>query len=92
MTMNAKEREEFATLFAHVEDLALRAEQGSLTYSAFLTPRELHYAEVHLRHINAPYRSFGGYAEAERCWLYLLPSYMEELAETEKAEIGRAHV
>ncbi len=79
--MNAREREEFGTLLAHMEDLALRAEQGVLTHSAFLTPREVHYAEAHLNGMRVSYRSFGGYADAERRRLYFLPPYMEELAE-----------
>ncbi|MBE6546468.1 MAG: hypothetical protein E7668_03370 [Ruminococcaceae bacterium] len=81
--MNAKEHEEFGTLFAHLEDLWRRAEQGMLSHSAFLSPRELHYGEVYLNRMGAFYRSFGGYDEAERRRLYLLPPYMEEAVEAE---------
>ena len=82
--MNKRESEEFGTLFARTEDLARQAEQGVLMFSDFLTPRERHYAEAHLRRLGVAYRPFGGYAEAERCRLYFLPPYMEELVGAEE--------
>ena len=59
-----------------MEDLILRAERGELAISAFLSPRELHFAEQYLRRRGASFRAFGGYEEAERARLYLLPDYM----------------
>lgn len=72
------EREELDGLYARMEDLALRAERGELAVSSFLSPRELHFAEAYLARKGARYQAFGGYGEAERKRLYLLPDYVSE--------------
>lgn len=70
------EKSERETLFARLEDLILRTERGEPAVSPFLSPRELHAAEVYLTGRGAEYRAFGGYEEAERKRVYLLPAYM----------------
>lgn len=84
--MNPREQEEFRGLYARLEDLSLRAEQGELGISSFLSPRELHYAEVYLNRRGVPCRSYGGYGAAERRRLYLLPDYVEELSDARETE------
>jgi RNA-binding protein YlmH len=74
---------EFDGLYARLEDLKKRAVRGEMGISAFLSPRELHYAEVYLRRSGACFLSFGGYESAERKRIYVLPEYMESV---EKAE------
>ena len=80
MTRDIKE---FDGLYARLEDLKKRAVRGEMGISAFLSPRELHYAEVYLRRSGACFLSFGGYESAERKRIYVLPEYMESV---EKAE------
>lgn len=71
------EKEEMGVLYAHVEDLCRRAEQGEVASSAFLSPRELHFASRYATRLGARVAAFGGYDGAERCKLYLLPDYIE---------------
>ena len=47
--------------------------------SAFLSPRELHFASVYLRRSGMGFVSFGGYDGAERQRIYVLPEYMESV-------------
>lgn len=71
------EKEEFGLLYAHMEDLCVRAQKGEVASSSFLSPRELHYACRYLAHRGVSAYPFGGYADAERQKLYLLPDYIE---------------
>lgn len=68
---------EFVELYARLEDLMRRADRGDVGISAFLSPRELHYAEIYLRSAGARYFAYGGYDFSERKRIYLLPDYME---------------
>lgn len=70
-------RREFRELFARLEDLSGRARQGEVAVSAFLSPRERHYAEGYLRQLGVSFYAYGGYEDAERNRLYLLPEYIE---------------
>lgn len=79
--MNPREQAEFSAFYARLDDLCHRAERGEVAASAFLTPRELHYAEGYLQQRGASYAAFGGYGEAERKRVYLLPEYMGEPSE-----------
>lgn len=74
--MNPREQEEFRGLYARLEDLALRAEQGELGVTDFLSPRETHFAARYLERRGIRYYAYGGYEGAERQKLYLLPEYM----------------
>ena len=68
---------DIAALEARLCDLAARAERGEVAVSAFLSPREGAWASRYLTFRGIPYRTFGGYDEAERVRVYLLPSYMD---------------
>ncbi|MBQ9113248.1 MAG: hypothetical protein IJY08_06675 [Clostridia bacterium] len=70
--------EEFAPLIARLDDLRDRAEGGSVGMGDFLSPKEAHYAEMYLRSVGARYLLWGGYEDAERRRVYVLPDYMEE--------------
>ena len=66
---------ELEGLYARLEDIKKRAIRGELGISAFLSPRELHYACAYLG-ANG-YLTYGGYKDAERKRIYFLPEYME---------------
>ena len=66
---------------ARLFDLVKRAQKGDLAVSAFLSPKERHDAEEILGKSGCAYAVYGGYADAERRRIYLLPSYMEECEE-----------
>lgn len=69
--------EEERLLIARIEDLADRAAGGELSFTDFLSPREIFMAEVELRRRGVSYRTFGGSPDAERRCVYFLPDYME---------------
>ena len=75
--MEGRGGEELSALFARLEDLSARAGGGEVAVTDFLSPRELHYAEGYLRRLGVAFGAYGGYGEAERRCLYLLPDYME---------------
>ena len=66
-------------LFARLDDLYRSADQGLLGSTSFLSPRELHFAMAHIRSRGQSSRAveWGGYADAERKKLFILPDYME---------------
>ena len=66
---------ELEGLYARLEDMKKRAIRGELGISAFLSPRELHYACAYLG--SEGYITYGGYGDAERKRIYFLPDYME---------------
>jgi RNA-binding protein YlmH len=70
-------KREFEELYARLEDIKGCAVRGELGISAFLSPRELHYGEEYLKRSGTEFFSFGGYADAERRKIYVLPDYME---------------
>ncbi len=75
--MNRREEEEARRLLARISDLLERAERGELAVTLFLSPFERVCAERYLRGQGASFASFGGYADAERQRIYLLPDYMD---------------
>ena len=81
--MGCMEDKDIQSLYARLDDLRGRAVRGEMGMSAFLSPRELHYAEAFLKRQGVNFFSFGGYNGAERRRVYLLPEYMEG--------IGNAH-
>ena len=83
--MDAREKEERAALYARIEDLSLRAARGELCFTCFLSPRENFFARSYLDRSGRAFRAFGGYGEAERQRIYLLPDYLEELGERENS-------
>lgn len=68
---------EFDELYARLEDIKKRAVRGEIGISAFLSPRELHYAKSYLARFGTALFEYGGYPDAERKRLYVLPEYME---------------
>ena len=71
--------EELQALYARLLDLSARAEHGEPTASPFLSPRELHYAQIFLRRRGIPHLAWGGYEGAERQRIFMLPEYMEDI-------------
>ena len=71
------ENKDIEELYARLDDLKERADRGDVGISAFLTPRELHYAERYLLHKKTSFICYGGYDGAERKKAYILPEYME---------------
>ena len=69
-------KREFEGLYARLEDIKGSAVRGELGISAFLSPRELHYAQEFLSRSGAAFFCFGGYADSERKRIYILPEYM----------------
>lgn len=70
-------KEDIELLIARIDDLCDRAERGETAVSVFLSPRELHFASRRLLEKRANFLAFGGYEDAERKRLYILPDYME---------------
>ena len=72
--------QETSVLIAHARDLLARAENGEITYSAFLTPRE---QRVILRAFpnRSDIRFDGGYERAERRRLFCLPPWLDGMDE-----------
>lgn len=71
-------------LLARLDDLVKRAEKGEVATSDFLSPAEGHAARQYLMRKGAFFRVFGGYEDAERARIYVLPSYMEDAVEEER--------
>ena len=69
---------ETAALEARLDDLFARADRGELAISSFLSPKEGLCATRYLKSRGISYRIFGGYEDAERVRVYLLPSYVED--------------
>lgn len=72
-------KEEFAPLFARLDDMSDVARRGEVARSDFLSPRELFYAEAYLKSRGVSYFCFGGVIGAERQRVYLLPEYIGEV-------------
>ena len=80
---------DIGTLFARLNDLIKRANHSEVGVSAFLSPRELHYAQGFLRERGQAFVTFGGYSDAERKRVYVLPEYMDGASSVQElAEFG----
>jgi RNA-binding protein YlmH len=75
---------EFDELYAKLEDMKKRAVRGEIGSGAFLSPREVMYAEKYLLSSGTAFFAFGGYSEAERKRIYVLPEYMESLSSAQE--------
>lgn len=75
-------KDEFSVLFARIDDLCRRAERGVLGVCGFLSPREQHFIERHMRENGVALRCFtwGGYFAAERRRAFILPEFLEDSA------------
>ena len=72
-------------LLSRLNDLCDRGARGEAAVSPYLTPREAKYARIHL---SARIRGgtavlWGGYPEAERVRVFILPDYTEGLVDSE---------
>ena len=76
--MVTQEDKNLSILFARLDDLYRNADQGLLGSTSFLSPRELHFSRIHLLgRVDADRISeWGGYSDAERKRIYILPEYM----------------
>lgn len=70
--------DEKSLLLARLEDALERCERGTPASISFLTPRQIRWAEEALRQRGAWQSAFlwGGYKDAERATLFLLPEYL----------------
>ena len=85
MSYNALHDETIRLLLSRLDDLCDRGARGEAAVSPYLTPREAKYARIHL---SARLRSgtavlWGGYPEAERVRVFILPDYTEGLTDPE---------
>lgn len=84
--------EDIARLYARLDDLCRAADRGEVGQSDFLTPRELHYACSYLARRGASFLAFGGYEDAERKKVYILPDYMDGVERADGLEsYGHGH-
>ena len=81
--MTPQQMEALAHLEARLEDHLARSERGETAVSCFLTPGERKQAERYLvrRGMGKRCRFWGGYPDAERVCLIVLPAYYEDLAD-----------
>lgn len=75
--------EEIRQLYARLADLVRVADRGEVAMTDFLTPREAKYAAVYLsdRLSEGTACAWGGYREAERVRMVLLPDYTAGLTD-----------
>lgn len=93
--ISARESSSEAFLQARLEDAALKASRGTCAMLPFLTPLEQKQAQRYLTRIRLSEQAFwfGGYPNAERARLFLLPEYILQclsvpLAECELSELS----
>lgn len=68
----------FDSLFARLDDLKECAVRGNVGISAFFSPREEIAACEYLTRGKVNFISYGGYSDAERKKIYVLPDFIEE--------------
>lgn len=73
--------EDISRLYARLDDLCDTSDRGEVGISDFLSPRELHFAELYLRRRGAKFFTFGGYPDAQRRRVYVLPEYMSDASD-----------
>ena len=83
--LTALQSEDIRLLLARLDDLCDRGARGETGISAYLTPREAKYARAHL---SARIRTgtallWGGYPDAERVRVVILPDYTEGFTDPE---------
>ena len=85
MSYNPLHDETIRLLLSRLDDLCDRGTRGEAAVSPYLTPREAKYARIHLsaRLRNGTAVLWGGYPEAERVRVFILPDYTEGLTDPE---------
>ncbi len=83
---NTFENKEQKLFFARLDDLARRADGGAVAHSAFLTPGEVLAAERYFSEKGMKDRIcfFGGYRDAQRKQIFLLPEYLADSVDISK--------
>lgn len=83
--VSALQGEDIRLLLARLDDLVRKSGRGEAAVSSYLTPREAKYARVHLssRLSAGTAVLWGGYPEAERVRVVILPDYTEGLVDPE---------
>ena len=66
-------------IFARLDDLVAKSERGEIAYSGFMSMRELRIAGDYLNRSGAggSFLAFGGYNDAERKRIFVLPDYID---------------
>ena len=79
--MDFRENAELGMLSARICDYIKRSQAGYISVSDFLSPSEVAHARRILNEQRMTHRGvfFGGYCEAERQKLFLMPSYADDL-------------
>ena len=79
----AFESKEQKLFYARLDDLERRANGGVVSHSAFLTPSEAYKAEKYFEAKGNKDKIcfFGGYVDAQRMQIFLLPEYIADSAE-----------
>ena len=82
MSINSEEKNT-ALLLARIDDAVKRAERGEICSTPFLSPAEIVLCREHLIYVGmgARYIEWGGYADAERKKIFVLPEYAEGVKE-----------
>ena len=77
--------EDIRLLLSRLDDLVRKSGRGEAAVSSYLTPREAKYARIHLssRLSAGTAVLWGGYPEAERVRVVILPDYTEGLVDPE---------
>ena len=85
MSYTAIQDETIRLLLSRLDDLRGRGERGEAGVSPYLTPREAKYARAHLSARVAAGTAvlWGGFPEAERVRVFVLPDYTEGLVDPE---------
>ena len=73
-------------LLSRAEDLLARAQNGEITYTAYLTPAEQHALTRAMPWAKNAMLRDGGYPAAERARVFFLPPYLADLDEEALAE------
>lgn len=79
--MMTESNEAYELLAARIDDLTDTADRGALAFGSFLTPREAAYCRktVCARGLGDRVFLFGGYKDAERNRLYIIPDYLSSV-------------
>lgn len=67
----------FDSLFARLDDLQECAVRGNVGISAFFSPREEYAATQYLKNAKVNFILYGGYSNAERKKIYILPDFID---------------
>lgn len=78
----------FDSLFARLDDLKECAVRGNVGISAFFSPREEIAAREYLTRGRVNFISYGGYGDAERKKIYILPDFIEDASVEALLEFG----